>query len=166
MLRGKRAIQLHEARQLADVLDIPLIDVLRHAGIATHEEGTRVVPIAGTIDKNGELHLIQGKETIPGPGDLPAEAIAVRYTTARSEHDMIDGWLLFTEKPGPLRPEVIGRLCLVGPKKGRPQIAFVLRGYKGGTVNLVAGPYGTLGSSENNVHLEWIAPVLWIRPQQ
>jgi hypothetical protein len=33
LLRGKRQMQIHEARQLADLLDLPLADVLIHAGV-------------------------------------------------------------------------------------------------------------------------------------
>jgi len=167
MLRGKRAIQLHEARQFADLLDVPLVEVLRHAGVALPEEGTKAVPIIGNLDKQGELHLthVKDKELVAGPGDLPNEAVAARWLTARSEQDLIDGWIIFADKPGPLTSEAISRFCLVQPRKMKPMAAFVLRGYKAGTVNLVSGMCSPTPRHTDNVQLEWVAPVLWIRPQ-
>jgi len=169
MLRGKRAMQMHEARQFADLLDVPLIEILRHAGVALPEEGTRIVPVVGHLDKDGVLHFTKdksaSKEMVAGPGDLPPDAIAVRWMTARSEHDLIDGWIVFADKPGELKPEAIGRFCIVSPKKDKPGVAFVQRGYKSGTVNLLNGIHGFLRPTENT-HVDWVAPVLWIRPQQ
>lgn len=170
MLRGKRAIQLHEARQFADLLDVPLFEVLRHSGIAMPEDGARTFPIVGYLDKQGELHMAgsrgsREKEMISGPGDLPRDAIAIRWLTANSEHALIDGWVIFASKPSSSTQDAIGRFCVVSPKKGKPGVAFVSRGYKAGTVNLLNGIHGFLRPAEN-VQLEWVAPVLWIRPQQ
>lgn len=33
MLRGERAIQLHEARLLADLLGVPMAEIIRRAGV-------------------------------------------------------------------------------------------------------------------------------------
>lgn len=38
LLHGQRLMQLHEARQMADLLEVPLADVLRHAGIRVRDE--------------------------------------------------------------------------------------------------------------------------------
>jgi len=165
MLRGKRAMQLHEARQFADILDVPLADVIRHAGIAVPDDGARTVPVIGYVDQSANLHLLDSKnpELVPGPADLPPDCVAVRCRTGRSEHDLIDGWLLYALKPQPASADVVGRFCLAAPKDGRPTMGFVLRGYKPGTFNLMSGFYGTLTAAEN-VAFDWVAPVVWLRP--
>lgn len=167
MLRGKRSIQLSEARQLADLLNVPLIEVLRHAGIAMPEEGTRQYHLFGHLDSDGELHLIKdGTETVTGPAELPPDAVAVRCRTSRSQYDLLDGWVFFAEKPKPPSPDAIGRYCLASPRKLKPLACFVLRGYKPGTANLMCGFFfGALKPVENIV-LDWVAPVIWVRPQQ
>jgi len=159
-------MQLEEARQFADVLDVPLIEVLRHAGIALPEEGVRTYDVIGTIDSHCELHLGKTKDTVTGPSDLPSDAIAVRCTMARSELALFDGWILFAEKPGPLSPSAIGRFALVSPHKGKPVCAFVSRGYKPGTVNLMSGFLSGPFRPHENTVLDWVAPVVWVRPQQ
>lgn len=167
MFRGKRAIQLHEARQIADLLDVQLVDVLRHAGVPHVDDAERTVPVIGTIDKNGVLTFeptTKDNERVPAPRELPSDAVAVRCRTARSEHSMIDGWILFAERPAQPRMDMAGRLCLVAPKNGRREIAFVTRGYRIGTFNLTPWRHG-FGEAKENVHVELAAPVLLIRPQ-
>jgi len=44
MLNGKRAMQLHEARQLATLLGVPLAEILRHAGIDVRDAGDDIEP--------------------------------------------------------------------------------------------------------------------------
>lgn len=167
MLRGKRSIQLHEAKQFSDLLDVPLIEILRRAGIATPESaGAHPIPVAGYLDREGFVHLHDAKdspEMVPGLGELPKDTIAIRCRTARSENDMIDGWLLFAERPGVMHPDTIGRLCVVSPKDHKASVAFVLRGYRSGTFNLVPWRPGHPEPAEN-IALEWAAPIRLIRP--
>lgn len=159
-------MQLHEARQLADLLDVPLVQVLTHAGVAMPEEGVRTVPIAGFITPVGDVHLTEGRrEMVSGPSDLPGEAIAIRFHTAQSQYDLLDGWIVFAEKPAPPKPDVIGKLCIVSTRNhGKTaSCSFVLRGYKPGTYNLVPWRPG-LGKQAESAVLEWAASVIWIRP--
>lgn len=167
MFRGKRSMQLHEARQIADLLDVSLVDVLHHAGVTHADDGARTVPVIGAVDKNGTLTFeptTKDNERVPAPRELPSDAVAVRCRTARSEHVMIDGWILFAEKPSAPQQDMVGRLCLVAPKDGRREVAFVTRGYKTGTFNLTPWRHG-MGESKDNVHVDLAAPVLLIRPQ-
>lgn len=166
MLRGKRSMQLEEARQFADLFDVPLIDVLRHAGISVPENRDRVVPVSGYIDKNGEVHLSKDEhDHVAIPGDATREAFALRCRTARSEQSIMDGWLFYAEGLQQARAEAVGRFCVVKIKAGKLFVAHVSRGYRPGTFNLQIGLPGIMRTSENT-HLEKASPVLWIRTQQ
>jgi hypothetical protein len=166
ILRGKQAMRDQDRAQLAEILNVDQFEILRRSGVIMNDPGMKDVILAGHLDKRLELHLSQGKngDSILGPSNLPAAAIAVRCQTARSEHDAVDGWVLYAEKPEPYRADMLGRLCLVGPKSLNPTVAFISRGYKAGTVNLESGLFGTFTSHEN-ITLEWASPILWIQPQ-
>lgn len=166
MLRGKRAMQISEARQFADILNVPLIEVLRRAGISVPDEQTKHVPVAGHIDKNGTLvmHSPDESELVPAPSDVPADSVVIRCQTARSDYALIDGWQFFVEKPGPAKPDHIGRFCVVSAKGHDPGVAFVARGYKAGTYNLTAGIYFGHAHLIENATIDWASAVIWIRP--
>jgi hypothetical protein len=164
MLNGRRSMQLHEAKQLAELLNVSLTDVLKHSGIALSTEG-RSIPVLGRLDSKGNLQMDLSKEPeefIEGPNDLPPGAIAVRVTSGNFSIDVLDGWILFAEKPDVLSPDMFGRLCLVQSESGAQSVAFVTRGYKSGLVNLMK--FG--GQNEENVNVHWASPVLWVKPQR
>lgn len=169
MLRGKRQMQIDEARQLADLLDVPLVEVIQHAGIETHEEGAQTIPVFGYIDNSGELKTngspSKHSEVVQGPSGLPPGAVAIRCRTPRSELGNLDGWIIFVEKPAPPSPNLIGRLCAVETKGGKAGLGHVARGYQPSTFNIQYGFCGPARQAEN-VRLTWAAPVLWVRPQQ
>lgn len=163
MLRGRRAISFDVARQLAHVLDLPLKEVLFRAGIAPAEEGKNYT-LFGYIDGSGEMKpAARARESVPGPEGLPAKTIAIRYQTAKSHLALLDGWILFAEKPCEPDHNMVSRLCLVSPAKGSPRVGWVLRGYRAGTYNIVCNMFGPKDDLEN-AEITWASPVLWVQP--
>lgn len=162
LLKGKRAMRMDEATEIARLLSLSVADVLEHAGMDVSGSG-RTVPLAGYIDGDGEAHLdwdAKG-EQLPAPVDLPARAVAVQMQTAASPLDAMDGWTLFTTLPDGIAADAIGRLCLVGLHgKGVVLLRFVRRGYSKGRFNLVYPGLGDL----RDAALDWAVPIFHIRP--
>lgn len=64
VLKGELRMQLHEARQFADLFGVPLLEVLRHAGVHVGREKSTEVSrtqlkkeIAGLVSKNRTADL-------------------------------------------------------------------------------------------------------------
>jgi hypothetical protein len=167
MFAGERLMKLEEARVLAELLTVPLIDVLRHAGIHIPEDpGTLKIPVWGIINAEGVIEKPTGStDFVYGPKRLPVGSIACRYQTAGTggNHDFMDGWVLYAEKPEPYDPSMMGKIAIVIPERGRPMIGFVMRGYKAGAFNVMTGPWGAF-RVEKSVRIKAVAPALWISP--
>ncbi len=54
MLRGKRKMTPHEAHQISMILGVPILEVMRKAGIDITED-VRKVPIAAHMDSFGNV---------------------------------------------------------------------------------------------------------------
>lgn len=163
-LRGKRELRMHEAAAIAQHLGVPVTRVLEAAGISVpHSE--HGVPLIGTMDGNGEVQLLledAEAERVDGPGNLPAGSVAVMLKAAhRGPWDMLDGWLYYFLRPSGIAPDIIGTFAVVRvAASGLTALRFVRRGYRPGTYNLDGLAVGGM----ENVHLDWAAPVLWIKP--
>jgi transcriptional regulator with XRE-family HTH domain len=160
--RGMRKMTSHEAAAISALLGVPLQDVLENAGVKL-SAGTRVAPLVGSIDNEGEAHIDWDakRERVSIPAELPPDTVALIYKTqGTGALQLLDGWTFFIAPPAPPSAEILGRFCLVGLKDGLSLLRFVRRGYKPGTYNLASG----LAISIENATLDWAAPVLLIRP--
>ncbi len=157
-LKGERAIKPHEYARFADVLQVPITEVLQNAGIAVPE--TMHVPIAGYLGADSTLTLEEPKEYVTGPSDLPEGTICILCRTALSRLAPMDGWLLFTGPPTDISDHALGRLCLVWHRDSdEVTIAHVKRGYRPGTFNL----HPLFGDALENVKLARFSPVSWLK---
>ena len=137
MFSGRRRMTLVEADQWADILNVPLTDVLLNAGVPIPEsvlatiaarnvenpEGTASAflgPVRGWIDGNYRIHWETppsgSKTSAKGQGaSEPGGLICVRYKTSGTPLDGLDGGLVYF-RAVPAKTfdyEAIGRLSAV-----------------------------------------------------
>lgn len=159
MLRGKRRMTLEEAAQIAVLLASSTQEVLEAAGVPV-TSGVQV-PVIGHMrgDASVGLEAEGTHDMVDAPPGLPADAVAIQCRTARTEQDLVDGWLYFLSEKQ-LNPELAaGSFCLVAIKNNGLQMAHVKRGYRRGTYNVTDNS----GRTTQNVELAWVSPVLWIK---
>jgi transcriptional regulator with XRE-family HTH domain len=163
LLHGVRPMRMSEASQLANILGVPVGQVLEHAGLRVGD-GDRAVPMAGWIDEMGEAHIDMDKAAgdVHPPAEVPDTAIALQARTAHGPLAMIDGWILFLDRPAGkgVPPDIVGRMAICRLDSGATLLRWVRRGYKPGTWNLdsFGGAAGIEGA-----RLLWAQPVLYIR---
>lgn len=161
--RGKRQMKMTEAVDIARLLGVPLPDVLENAGIRLDGSGMRHANVVGYVDSVGEAHLDwhAHHEHVSAPSDLPEEVVAI---VAKCQHpgelSLLDGWTYFVSPPMEPSADIVGRYCFAGVRGGVTLLRFVRRGYKPGTFNLV----GLVSAGVESAELDWVAPVLMIRP--
>jgi hypothetical protein len=158
MLRGRRAMKVSEAAEIARLLGVPADEVMTHAGVRT--AGTMQVAVIGSVDGAGEV-TFASSGTVPHLGGaLPAAVSAVQCQTSRSVIDHMDGWVLFVpDARSGIPAESVGRLSLCRIRGGLVYLAAPTRSYTRGRWDL-SGPAGTAKA----VDLEWAVPVLLIAP--
>ena len=159
MLRGERRMQPAEAQIIAEVLGLPITQVLREAGIPVTED-VSTVPIAGSVDSSGRITLmpVGTHEMIAAPPDVPRDGYALQM---RAFGDAQDGWVLYVSDASTSADLHLDRLCAVSISDGRAVLAWVRRGYRQGLHNLMLWP------SRDALHdqsLVSVSPVLWLHP--
>lgn len=160
MLRGKRKMTLDEAAQIAVLLQSTTTDVLEAAGVQVTGSDRRV-KVIGFMHGDGSVGLeAEGThDLVDAPPGLPGDAVAIQCRTARSEQELVDGWLYFLSE-GQVNPErAVGTFSLVAIKNNGLHMAHIKRGYRRGTYNIA----DTTGRSMQNVELAWASPVFWIK---
>lgn len=163
-LRGKRELKMEEAVAVATLLGQPLDEVLLHAGVRPPKEGKYMVKVGGSIDGTGTVHLngARGERLVIAPPGLPESACALRYQTAMSTAEVMDGWIAYAAPGGSVDPSAIGRLCLVQVgNKGPLVLGVVMRGYSTGVFNVL--PWVPGGVMLEGVMLDAATPVLWVK---
>ncbi len=173
MFQGRRAMQLHEAQQIAQFLSVPVEDVLRNAGLElsggpTQQSAARgaatptaTAPLGGTVDAKGEVHLdIKGaKQQIDAPPRLPAGAIVIRAAGDVFAPTVMRGALLFFKPSDAVEPSAVGRLSVVRLGNRKLHLAHVAPGFDFDRYNLLDAQ-----GEKENIALTAATPVLWIKP--
>lgn len=183
MLRGKRALKLDEAAELARLLALPVEDVMAQAGINTRTlESKGSLEIKGWVDEAWELHMEppKGPRKAPpvaggsGGGSGSGGLIVARFQTTGTALDGLDGSLLYFPalSAGVVSSEAVGRLSVVrvqdgrgkgggkGNGSGRLLVRILKRGYQPGryTLCLMSGQV-----AEEDALVDAAVPVLWHR---
>lgn len=160
MLRGKRRMTLQEAHRIAEILGVATTEVMREAGIAV-EDDIRRVPVAAVADGEGGIKLLAARthDKVTAPADVPSDAYAVQV---RSPGNPKDGWVFYVSAGQQDPRERIDTLCLVAMHDGSQTLAYVRRGYRKDTFNLIA--LTDHGKLMQDSIVSWVSPVLWIRP--
>jgi transcriptional regulator with XRE-family HTH domain len=160
---GKRAMKLHEAVNIANLLGVSLQDVLTNAGVRHSPAGERMVPIVGKMDGHGEVELNwrASKDHVTGPHDLPENSVAIIADTTRSPLELVDGWTFYLAQPRSDIGALVGKqvVAAIGGSKF-VHMAWIKRSSKPARYNLV----GDVLDGFKDVEIEWASPVLWIKP--
>lgn len=146
-LDGKRKMQIPEAVRLAQVLNVPLAEVLHNAGIQEANAIGRRCNIIGHLTDTGVVKpLPEGViERTPVPDSLPDNVIAVQAHTADTHASYCDGWItFFSEEQHPAA--LIGSFVLAHMEDGTMRSGSLRRGYGTGTYNLCGPLHGPLES--------------------
>lgn len=161
MLRGQRRMTNEEAHQMGIILGVKTTEVLRQAGIAVSDD-VRHVKVTGHVDK-GEVVTLFPRRThdkVVGPADCPEGTYALQKRAPGHPHD---GWMLFVS-PAEDDPRAhLGELCCVALENGEHIVAFLQRGYRSGTFNLINGADGQ--SLRTDASVAWASRIIWIKPQ-
>lgn len=159
MLRGQRKMTPHEAHQISVILGVPILEVMRRAGIDVTED-VRKAPVAAHVDSEGKVVSMPNgtHDMSTSPGDCPIGTFAVQV---RAHTSAKDGWLLFVTPTQSEPSEHVDQLCLCATKAGQQVLGVVRRGYRRDTQNLILWP-----SNETmfDADLAWVSSVLWIKP--
>jgi len=163
ILSGQRRASPEEIKMIADLLLVSANEVMRNLGIDIRDD-VRRVPIAGHIGPSCDvtLHALGTEETIIGPADLPADAIALQWRTVGSALHYCDGWLVFISSAHSPPDAHIGKVAVCADQaSGRLYYGMLLRGYKPGLYNVSLQPDSRM---VENVSIAWCSPALWIKP--
>lgn len=159
MVRGQRKMTPHEAHQISVILGIPLLEIMRRAGIDVTED-VRKAPIAAHMDSYGNVVAMPNgtHDTATSPADCPVGTYAVQV---RAHTSIKDGWLLFVTPAQNDPADHLDQLCSCATKSGKQLMGVIRRGYRRDTQNLILWP-----SNETvfDADLVWVSPVLWIKP--
>ncbi|AEY69632.1 putative HTH_XRE-like protein [Erwinia phage PEp14] len=152
-LDGKRKMQLPEAVKLAQVLHIPVTEVLANAGIESAKSTSRRCDVLAYYNGDGEIIYAEKDaiERIPIPDGVPDDVIAVSYRTADSPLAFTDGWVTFL---GPRQEanELLGLYCgVLIEDEQKMRFATIRRGYAPGTFNL----FGNGNWRHDSARLTW-----------
>jgi hypothetical protein len=159
MFAGKRAMSMQEAKEIADILGVPLLEVMRRAGVQT---GEHMMEISGTIEHGGEVSLNATGDETPAPLGAPATGFALLFRTPRGPLRQLDGAVAFTSpKIEKIDRSVTNRLCVVGQLKGPPLFGYLSSSRVG--LQLLTFLSEEPVQGDDAMSLMWAAPVLWIR---
>lgn len=156
LIRGKRPMRMTEAGTIARLLGVPVSQVVEHAGLKLDE--ARQCVVVGWVDGTSEAHIDWNTESerVPCVLGCPPRCVAVRFQTAATALDHLDGWLAHFVMPGDEVPaDAIGRLCLVKLREGMTAICSVRRGYRPGRWNITC----LIGGQMESVDLQWATPI-------
>lgn len=159
MFAGRRSITMKEAKQLADILLVPVTEVMRQAGIEVLDD-VRKVPIAGFVGADCAVTLLPAgtHDMIMAPADVPTGSFAIQHRVVNS---IYDGWISFVSGTQQLPEDALDRLSVVALKDGRLLRGIIRRGYKSGLYNLILVPDATV---LENKEIAWAARILWVLP--
>lgn len=161
-LRGKSRLQIADAKEIANILEVPVADVLRNAGVddvwGQATEGGKVA-ITGWVDAALTVHMgkPKGAAAVEAPPIPLDELKALRFVTAASVADAFDGAVAFYREGPGVPVEAIGKPCVVTTATGARLLRVLRPGYSRGRYNL-AQLFG--GSMDSDVVVDSAAPIL------
>jgi transcriptional regulator with XRE-family HTH domain len=168
VLNGQRKLKIEEATQMAEILELPLEEVLANAGIGkvkiTGKERKEALSIGGWVDGDLALHAGAplGPKSAPNPAPGQKGIEVYRFQTQGSAFDGMDGGLVYFQRMKGVMPECVGRLCVVKISGSRKKelLRTIRRGYEPGKFNL----YLLNGAiAEESAQLDDASPVLWLK---
>ena len=164
-LKGRARLKLEEAAEIARLFNVPVDDVLTNAGVDISEQEAKkgkAVPMVGWIDGEMGVHVekVKGLRSVAAPPVPIAGLKALRFQTAMSQVDELDGGIVYYRPTGDVDPDAIGKQCVVTLATGETALLVVRPGYQRGRYNLTNR---ATGQTETDVVLESAARVVWIQ---
>jgi hypothetical protein len=154
MLHGKRGMRIEEATRIAEILALPIDQVLAHAGVKV-PKGPGSVPLVGIINATSEVRQRKGGRA-ESHDQLPKDTVALRCEDRGS---VMYNWTVYYVPMASVTREAIERLSVCRLANDAQHLAVPSRGFEHGTYNL-----RTLGGAVlENQRLVAASPVLWIR---
>jgi transcriptional regulator with XRE-family HTH domain len=155
MFNNKRAMKMSEATRIAEVLSLPLDDVLAHAGIRV-PKGPASVAVIGSVDASNEIHMKKAGNRAQSPPDIPKESVAIRCEDRGST---MYGWTFYYVPCAGIAADALERLCVVRLANGAQYLFVPSRGFEPGVHNL----RGLNGFAMDGQKITSASPVLQIK---
>ena len=161
MLAGTRRMTMDEAKKIAEVMLVPVTEVMRQAGIEVLDD-VKKVPIAGHINARGVVTLLPTgtHDHVIAPADVPVGSFRLQMRTVTSVRD---GWLYFVSGQRTEPTSQLDKLCVIALNDGAIMLSVLKRGYKTDLFNLVVIADNEHSVLENKA-VSWATRVLWILP--
>jgi plasmid maintenance system antidote protein VapI len=162
MFNGERRWTPEDIIAFASLAGVERDEVLVRLGIQPELVVSGNVPIVGSVDKDGAVHLggqIDAPRKVQPPPEFPEGGTALRVKTG----DAFDGWLVYAAPMiSRVSPDLTGRLVVATlMNKGPTVVGILRRGYTKGTHTIGAWIPGA--KDMESVLLETAAPVLWVK---
>lgn len=154
MIHGKRTISADEAARIADLLNQPLEEVLRQAGVTVSSQ-TETVEVTSLIDESMTLHPRPGRSRTPAP----AGGAALSAARVENSASQFFGWTFFYSTRKAVDADAMGRLCVVKLRDGSEKIRFIKPSIDRQYYRLI----GLDGLPEEDAPVIAASPVFWIQ---
>jgi transcriptional regulator with XRE-family HTH domain len=155
MFNNKRKMATEEAARIAEVLNLPLDDVLEHAGIRV-PKGPASVAVIGSVDANNEIHAKKAGKRVSSPPHLPKDTVGL---WCEDRGSILYGWTFYYVPCAGIAADALERLCVVRLASGAQYLFVPSRGFEPGVHNL----RGLNGFAMDGQKIASASPVLQIK---
>ena len=133
--------------------------MLRHAGIDVRDMSSNSVAIRGVVDGQGNVTMdaVRGPRTVEAPVGAPDGLLALRVVDG-----LMHGWVLFCRETTGIRPEAVGKLCIITLGDGSRRAGWLRAGYAEGDWEILPLGSSAAGAADLNSVVS-AALVMWIK---
>lgn len=159
MTSGERRAQPSDVLKWAEILQVPALFMFEKFGVRIPMP---TVPIIGAVRRGGRVAQFAPKDIrrTDGPVSSAPDMVALIVETADTELGLYDGATLYYEPADGMRPDAIGRLCVVKMADHPAPVVGVL---DRGTIDKArVRVWGDTETVESR-HLTSATPVRWMR---
>lgn len=154
ILNGKRKVSTSEAANIANILGIPVNEILTRLGDRALS-GASKAGIVGIVDDHGRVKPKKSGVVVDAPVQLADNAVALRNEDPSS---YFFGWTYFYSPRNDIGADTIGRMCVVKYKDGSQAIRFPRPGLEPNTFILTP----LVGAPETG-EIVAASRVMWIK---
>lgn len=161
LFSGKRRLRVDQAADLAELLKVPLNEVIRRAGVELTGSKRGILNVIGFIDGKGAVTV---REDAPGMAfrfdiEVPATAKGFQFRTAQSEADVWDGFIVAVDAPT-VAAAAIGNTGVIKTRDHGSLFGKARRGYATDEYTII----GLNGDVMHDVRIESFMPLIAMRP--
>lgn len=168
MLTGQRRMRMEEADAIARFLNVPVSEVLKHAGVNLEPIVHSRIVLAAIINARGEIERIREPKPLPQSvidrahaaiGSGNARVVAAHIRADKGPLAMWDDAVVLFDHTEIVDPGAIGVIAICRLREGQQVMVKIERARKTGEAT-VRGP----DSSSREVQLDTATPVIAILP--